>query len=94
MVCMVEVKRDDDTVRQAETQMYGYMGRVFEHGSLSDDFCGYLVKGQEVEVYGRNPNGAPGIPAVGVLGRFSMLDDNDPFTRELSQISVNNWNED
>ena len=92
MVCIVEVKRDDDTPFQAESQMVGYMRRAFEHGSLSDDFRGYLVKGEEVVVYGRAPYAGPG-PLVHNLAEFSMLDDNDPFTRELSQISVNNWNE-
>ena len=81
MVCMVEVKCDDDSPRQLEVdeQIKAYMLRAFEHGSLSDDFRGYLVMGQEVLVYGRNPNSAPGNPIVVALGKFSMLDDNDPF---------------
>ena len=90
---MVEVKRDDLTPDQSEDQMAGYMRRAFEHGSLSDDFRGYLVQGQDVVVYGKDPNAGPGIPVVYIIREFSMLDDNDLFTRELSQISVNNWNE-
>lgn len=94
VVCIVEVKRADDSPSQAESQMAGYMRRVFEHGSLSDDFRGYLVKGKDVEVYGRPPYAGhgPAIPFAHNLVNFSMLDNNDPFTRELSQISVNNWN--
>lgn len=87
---MVEVKRDEDTYLQAEEQMLEYMQRVFEHGSSSDDFRGYLVMGQKVVVYGRDPNDAE---LVQILREISMLDDDDPFTRELSRISVNNWNE-
>ena len=89
-VCMVEVKRDEDTILQADDQMLKYMQRVFDLGSLSDDFRGYLILGQRVVVYRiRDPNDAS---LVETLREFSMLDDNDPFTRELSQISVNNWN--
>jgi hypothetical protein len=93
VVCMVEVKRDDLSFEQSEDQMTEYMERVYEHGSFSDDFRGYLVMGQDVVIYGRDANAAdPGNPIFYNIGGFSMLDDNDPFTRELSQISVSNWN--
>ena len=91
-VCMVEVKRDDLTTRQSEKQLTAYMERVFDQRFFSDDFRGYLVMGQKVIVYGRDPNPGIGQPAYYRLGEFSMLDNNDPFTRDLSQISVNNWN--
>ena len=81
---MVEVKRDEDTYLQAEEQMMGNMQwvTVFEHGSSSDDFGGYLVLGQKVVVFRRDPNEEAAVPVV--LREVSMLDDNDPFTRELS----------
>ena len=79
---MVEVKRDEDTYLQAEEQMMGNMQWVFEHGSSSDDFRGYLVLRQKVVVFRRDPNEEAAVPVV--LREISMLDDNDPFTRELS----------
>jgi len=91
-VCIVEVKRDDLTARQAEKQLTLYMERVSTQRFVSDDFRGYLVMGKKVIVYGRDPNPGVGEPGYYRHGEFSMLDDNDPFTRDLSQISVNNWN--
>ena len=85
---MVEVKRNDHTADFSQFQTQEYMRRVYQR-SFSDDFRGYLVMGEEVVVFGKDPI----VNGVVTLRRFSMLDDNDPFTRELSQISVNNWNE-
>lgn len=66
-----------------------YVRRALDHtGSISNDFCGYLVMGKNVVVYGLDPTNV----IVEPIGKFSMLDDSIPFTRELSQISVNNWN--
>ena len=91
MVCMVEVKRDDFSADIAERQMTEYMQRVFER-SFYNDFRGYLVLGWRVVVFGRNPYLPQGVNIVDILDRFFILAHNDPFTRALSRISVNNWN--
>lgn len=90
VVCLVEIKRDDDTIVKAYEQMGRYMEQLAEHPSREGNLRGYLVAGNWVTVFSLEDDG-DGIQVVQEQP-FDMFAPGDRFTQELGEIAVRNWN--
>jgi len=90
VVCIVEVKRDEETASEAHTQIMTYMNRLSEHPLREENLRGFLVMGRWVTIYTLVRSGTKVEPVRGAT--FDMFAHGDQFTRELAEIAVRNWN--
>ncbi|KAM6489566.1 hypothetical protein JOM56_014985, partial [Amanita muscaria] len=90
VVCVVEVKRDHDTMSEAHIQIMKYMNQLAEHPLREENLSGFLVMGRWVTVYTLVRSGTKVEPVRG--DTFDMFAHGDRFTSELAQIAVRNWN--
>lgn len=90
IVTVVELKRDDDEISKAVSQMHAYMKRINEISSPDNSFKGFLVLEDEVEIFSYVGHGANRRPLS--LGTYSMFDAGNPWTRDLADIAIRYWN--
>jgi hypothetical protein len=92
IVCVVEVKRDNDTEAKAAEQMRNYMRQAANLPQREENLRGYLVMGNMVRIFWLQAQGE-GVPVVMAAEQaFAMSAPGDRFTRELCEISIRSWN--
>lgn len=91
IVSVLELKRDDQSLTKSQEQMLQYMERILEVGNPSNNFRGFLLMGEFVEIYGSRGFAERRIPEY--LGTFNIFDAADRFTNELAEIAVAHWNQ-
>ena len=85
-----ELKRDDDDIAKARSQMIRFMTRINQICSPGNSFKGFLVMENEVLVFGYSGHGEYRRPEV--VDSYSMFDEGNPWTRDLADIAVQFWN--
>lgn len=91
IICVVEVKRNDDTEAKAEEQMEAYMVQAANLPQRDQNLRGYLVMGNMVRTFWLQDNGE-GVEVRMAEQVFSLSAPGDQFTRELCETSIRNWN--
>src|SRR5260221_12895206 len=91
IVCVVEVKRSNDTEAKAEEQMETYMEQAANLPQREESLRGYLVMGDMVRIFWLQDDG-DGVEVRMAEQTFAMSAPGDQFTRELCEISITNWN--
>ncbi|KIJ33048.1 hypothetical protein M422DRAFT_35645 [Sphaerobolus stellatus SS14] len=91
IVCIIEVKRNDDTDALAVDQMTRYMEQAANLPLRVEGLCGYLIMGSGIRKFQLENFGA-GVKVTWEPLVFKMTDAGDRFTRELCEISISNWN--
>ena len=91
IVCVVEVKRNDDSDAKAEEQMLAYMRQAANLPQREESLRGYLVMGDRVRTFWLQDEGE-GVEVKMATQTFFMSARGDQFTRELCEISIRNWN--
>ena len=90
IVTVVELKRDEEDVSKAQSQINAYMSRINEISSPDNSFKGFLVLEDVVEIYSYVGYGAYRYPEK--VGMYSMFDAGNPWTRDLADIAIRYWN--
>ena len=70
--------------------MVDYMERINEISSPGNNFKGFLVLEDEVEIYSYVGHGANRRPDR--VDMYSMFDAGNPWTRDLADIAIRYWN--
>jgi hypothetical protein len=91
IVCVVEVKRNNDTEAKAEEQMEAYMEQAANLPQRDESLRGYLVMGNMVRTFWLQDDGE-GVEVRMAEQAFATSAPGDQFTRELCEISIRNWN--
>jgi len=91
IVCVVEVKRSNDTEAKAEEQMETYMEQAANLPQREENLRGYLVMGDVVRIFWLQDDG-DGVEVRMAEQTFAMSAPGDQFTRELCEISITKWN--
>lgn len=91
IVCVVEVKRNNDTQAIAEEQMASYLEQAANLPQREENLRGYLVMGNIVRTFWLQDDGA-GVVVKMADEVFAISAPGDQFTRELCEISISNWN--
>jgi hypothetical protein len=91
IVCVVEVKRNNDTQAIAEEQMVRYLEQAANLPQREENLRGYLVMGNIVRTFWLQDEGE-GVEVRMADHVFAMSAPGDQFTRELCEISIRNWN--
>ena len=90
IVTIVELKRDNDDIVKAQSQMSDYMTRIDEICTPGNDFKGFLVMESQVLVFGYSGHGE--YRRVEVVDSYSMFDAGNPWSWDLANIAVRSWN--
>ncbi|KAJ7600645.1 hypothetical protein C8J56DRAFT_1156976 [Mycena floridula] len=92
VVCLIEVKKDGDSIYKARDQMWGYMEQIIGHPNREPNLYGFLVLGAVVEVYRIQDEGFGEGDVPFYLRDITMFDAADEFTNGLCDIAIANWN--
>jgi hypothetical protein len=89
IVCVVEVKWNNDTEAKAEEQMKAYMEQVASLPQREESLWGYLVMGNMVRTFWLEDDGE-GVEVRMAEQAFAMSAPGDQFTHELCEILIRN----
>jgi hypothetical protein len=90
IITVVELKRNDDDQAKSEAQMLRYMMRIDQIAAPDNNFRGFLVMQDNVQVYGYSGYGANRMAEI--VNEYNIFTPGNHFTTDLTDIAIAYWN--
>lgn len=90
IITVVELKRNDDDQAKSEAQMLSYMMRINQIASPTNNFRGFLVMQDNIQVYGYSGYGAK--RKAEIVNQYNIFAPGNHFTADLADIAIAYWN--
>ena len=90
IITVVELKRNDDDQAKSEAQMLRYMMRIDQIAGPNNNFRGFLVMQDNVQVYGYSGYGTNRMAEI--VDEYNIFTPGNRFTTDLTDIAIAYWN--